>query len=82
MMHLEGEGGCQKGSSAKEMPRNHGPEVVSEVAELDLALLLRGLAGSDGWRDLEGRRLVGRVSVFTLDAYPGSATVIALECLC
>lgn len=36
--HLEGETGCQKVRLAKEMPRDHGPEVVSEVAELDLAL--------------------------------------------
>jgi len=82
MNHLEGDRGCQKGWSAKEMPRDHGPEVVSEVAEVDLALLLRGLAGSDGWSDLDGRRFIGRVSVLTLDAYAGSATVIALECLC
>jgi len=48
--------GCQKGNFAKEMPRDHGPEADSEVAELDLALWLRGLAGSEGWRALdEGR---------------------------
>ena len=38
MKHLEGERRSQKVRLAKEMPRDHGPEVVSEVAELDLAL--------------------------------------------
>jgi len=66
----------------QEMPRNHGPEGVSEVEELDLALWLRGLAISEGWRDLDDGRFDGRVSVLTLDAYAGSTTVIALECLC
>ena len=64
------------------MPRDHGPEVASDVAELDLALRLKGLAGSEGWRDLEVGRFDGLVSVLTLDAYAGSVTVIALECLC
>ena len=35
---LENERGHQWGGLAKEMPRDHGPEVDSEVAELDLAL--------------------------------------------
>lgn len=30
--------GYQKDRFAKEMPRDHGPEVVSEEAEVDLAL--------------------------------------------
>lgn len=29
--------GIRRGKFAKKMPRDHGPEVVSEVAELDLA---------------------------------------------
>lgn len=82
MKHLGWEREGQKDGFAKKMPRDHGPEVVSEVAELDLALLLRGLAESRGWRDLDGGRFDGRVSVLTLDAYAGSTTVIALECLC
>lgn len=35
---LERERGHQRDGLAKEMPRDHGPEVASEVAELDLAL--------------------------------------------
>jgi hypothetical protein len=48
MKYLLGEKGYQRSSLAKEMPRDHGPEVTSEVAELDLALWLKVLAGSEG----------------------------------
>lgn len=61
---------------------NEAAEVASEVAELDLARWIKGLAGSEGWRGLDAGRVDGRVSTLTLDAYAGSVTVIALECLC